>query len=174
MGYFLCEISFHVTFSHFDTAPTGKNTSPPLQPIDIENSLKTELINADPLTKYNLARILMHHVSYNKPDLEYHNNTNSSEIEYYLNENDFDFFKDFQNKIKNPSNSPEVRIHKVHKVIHAYSKVLGPPYPEKVFVRHKINIHIKNNPTKMQIPRSYQVLDKCTPKARSTPSRLSL
>ena len=113
----------------------------------------------------------MHHIPYSKPDLEYHNNSNTNEIEYHLSENDFDFFKNFQEKLQTLTHSPEVRVHKVHKVIHPYSKVLGPPYPEKIFVRHKISLLIKNNPIKTQ---SNRTLSKCLPKSRSTPTRSSL
>ena len=116
----------------------------------------------------------MHHIPYNKIDLEYHNNTNTPEIEYYLNENDFDFFKNFQTKIRTPDYSPEVKIHKVHKVIHPYSKVIGPPYPERIFVRHKISIHIKNNTNKTTSSKSLTKCDSRYPKARSTPARSSL
>ena len=109
----------------------------------------------------------MHHIPYSKPDLEYHLNTNSTEIEFYLSENDFDFFKTLQNKLKTLNFTPEIKILKAHKIIHPYSKLLGPPYPERIFVRHKINLHIKN------CPNNNRISNRSGPKARSTPTRSS-
>ena len=164
------EVSFHCTFSHLNN--DDNEISDRLTPNSLYSTLKTELENVDPLTKYNFARILMHHVSYTKPDLEYHVNTNSHEIEYYLSENDFDLFKNIQSKMKTHDIEPEIKIAKVHKIIHPYSKLLGPPYPEKVFVRHKVNIHIRKYPVRYPNPK----IDNGHghgPINRSTPSRQS-
>ena len=103
-----------------------------------------------------------------KPDLEYHVNTNSHEIEFHLNENDFDFFQILQNKLITHDTAPEIKIAKVHKIIHPYSKLLGPPYPEKIFIRYKINIHIRKYPLKTP---NHKLNG---PNHRSTPTRKSL
>ena len=86
-------------------------------------------------SKHRISYVLLNNVAYIKHDCEYHVNNNSQEIESALTENNVDLM----NTIKLLSNNMIINIDRIHKIIHPTSYLIGPPLPEKSFIRLRVN-----------------------------------
>ena len=119
-GFFFVEVAFH-SF-HLNS--------------EYINTISNALNAMDEYAKFNLTSTLISSVPFTKPDADYHFCNSSLEIEECLSSKHASFLLLLDSILP----STYLKIKKIHKILHRDSNLLGPPFPEKCFVRLRIDL----------------------------------
>ena len=120
IGFFYVEIAFH---SHHLN-------------VEYNKQICRTLNNMDELAKFNLTATLVNDIPFTKPDQDYHFCSSSLEIEECLSNKQADFLLLLDSILPHKY----LKIKKVHKIRHEDSTLLGAPFPEKCFIRLRIDL----------------------------------
>lgn len=120
VGFYYAEVAFH---SHHLNS-------------DHIKSIKNALSSMDELAKFNLTSTLMNNIPYTKPDADYNFCNSSLEIEECLSNKHAAFLLLLDSILPNTY----LKVKKIHKIFHKDSTLLGAPFPEKCFVRLRLDL----------------------------------
>ena len=99
-------------------------------------SICRALLELDEIVKFNLTTTLNNNVPFCKPDSDYHYCNSTLEIEECIADKHASFLLLLDSIIPDHY----VKIKKIHKILHKDSTLIGHPFPEKCFIRLRVDL----------------------------------